>query len=481
MLIDLDMPAKGQPIVAWPKGAFPSRPLFAVVIPPGGTQEDARLFAVTTEGRPKLDAAPFHEGPRPEILPTEGYVLETVDPEAVPRLFERGEHPGDLIISGAAPDRYNRPEIAVLVFYDLSEGFTYDHKLSTPAETRLGLAKACEALGSDKWLAAANQFDPMGFLRNGVLEEAGGNPMTQAEFHRYMLERQEASMTAPDVEKHPMTDYRSLTNDELAEELVRDSRAILYGNRDMRTDHSGYRLLAEAIPAFAAALREGRDDDLSLLKVVRDLASAGDQGVLDDPAMRRLAQGTGAGANCWRNLFHTHGLIDTAEERANSPTIHRDMIDGALALPDWARRFFRDPESIVRSRVKNISHVRSHLFDKHRPFLALPLARIAGAPGLKEEVSKLPAERLREVLDGTLLLIQAFNDIPSNSRLGREARNLLSVGWHVLATEVIRRRPDWSDILTERAPRLPPEAAELSFLARVQPNEGVHIPNRLYP
>lgn len=448
MLIDLDMPVLGQPSVVWPKGAFPVRPVFAVVIPPGGTEEDARLFAVCTEGRAEVDVAPFHEGPRPDILPTEGYVLDTVDPEAVPRLFERGSHPGDLIILGAGNDRFGRPESAVLTFFHLDEGFSYEYKLSTPAEMRVGLARACSAVGEPMWDKAAELFDPMGMMRNGMLK--GGNPMTREEFHRHMLERSGEGMN---TSSQPLRDFRSLTMAELCAEILADAKATVSANPDMRRDLAGYRLLSESIPSVIEALKADNLGEAShMLPAVHDLLR--DPTLFDGscPAMNRLTNGIGAAANCWRNIFHPDGMLGIAEERMRHPGVHDDIVAAVADLPDWARRAFRDPDEVLRHRPRLLDNVPARLVDRHRPYLSLKVARLTASPGLRNHVSALVDDRLEFLLGCTELLIGAYDTIPNSHEGAKQARSALALGWHVLASESARRHPEGLQSLTERSP-----------------------------
>lgn len=462
MLVDLDMPAEGQPSIAWPRGAIPSRPVFIVVTPPGGGEEDARLFAVCVDGSLEPASAPFHKGPRPKALPVTGIALETVDPEVVARLFERGDHPGDLLIVGGQPDRYGRPEIAVLAFMNLSQGFDHGDKLSTPNETRIGLAFACASIGDPSWDAAANLFDPAGLVRSGAVQPLGGNPMTEEGFHRYMLDRN----AALNVDCHPMNDFRSLSDAELANELAADARATVYGNPDLGRDHSGARLLREDIPQLVDAFR-GRTDVSRALDTVRRrlLETVSDSG--SNPAVERLVSGIGSGAACWRNLFSPDGLLDIVETRGEEPGCHNDIISAVTALPDWAQRAFRDPAEILRHRPRSLRHVPGILADPYRPYLSLPIRRIAASPGLKGSVASVEDGRLTELLDGTELLIGSFDRIPNACTLATEARGALAVGWRVLAREVVRRSPDEATSLAERDPGLPDDAARLPYMAGV--------------
>jgi len=471
MLIDLDMPVTGQPTVAWPKGAFPVRPVFVAVIPPGGSEEDARLFAVCTLRKARIDAAPFHEGPRPDILPTEGYVLETIDPEAVPRLFERGSHPGDFVILGGGKDRFGRPETAVFTAFYLDQGFTYDYKLSTPAELRVGLAKACAAVGDPMWDRAAETFDPLGLMRNGMLK--GGNPVTEAEFHRYMLEK--SAGTVSDLPA--IRDFRSLTMADLCGEILGDAKATVSANPDMRKDHVGHRLLREALPSFANALRDGNASEaMHMLSAVQGLY--GDPSLRDGscPAMNRLANGAGAAANCFRNLFDPNGLLSIAEERMSRPSVHDDIVSAVAALPDWARRAFRDPDEVLRRRPRLLDDVSARLNDRHRPFLALNAVRLTASPGLRQQVSELGDNRLEHLLEGTETLIKAFDTVPNSFEATGQARDALALGWHVLASEAARRHPDRMPSLTERDPGIPEAAARLPWIGSVSLGEGSSPP-----
>ena len=182
--VDIEIPDAGEPAIAYPRGAFPVRPVFVVVVPPGGGEEEARTFAVCVDwsAAPDRRGGVFHEGARPPALPSAAFALRPVDAEAVPRLFERGSHPGDFLVAGEPADDFRRAAKAVLIFLDLSDGLDHGAKVSTPAEMRFALARAFEELGG-AWGRAADLLDPAALVRSGAVPALGGNPLTAEGHH----------------------------------------------------------------------------------------------------------------------------------------------------------------------------------------------------------------------------------------------------------------------------------------------------------
>ena len=42
--VDIEIPDRGAPTIAYPSGIFPHPPVFVAAIPPNGGEEDARLL-----------------------------------------------------------------------------------------------------------------------------------------------------------------------------------------------------------------------------------------------------------------------------------------------------------------------------------------------------------------------------------------------------------------------------------------------------
>jgi hypothetical protein len=451
--VDLDMPASGDPTIAYPRDAFSHRPVFVVVVPPGGGEEEARLFAVCVDwdqSSLRLGGA-FHEGARPPAAPAQAYALDPLDPEAVPRLFERGGHPGDLLVAAAGGDRYGRAAKAVLMFLDLSEGFSHSTKVSTAIEMRLSLAVALSGMGG-AWRRAADLLDPAALMRSGAVPVLGGNPLTAEGHHRLMLETSAAAGAGMDIDRHPIPDFRSLTRAELAHELRSDGRAAAHGVPDLDPKGPGADLLVRLIGRLADAVQAGVDVEAGIEAARRGLDAALAAG---EYPIRRLASGSGPGAVCWRNLFAPLGLIGTAGRRVADPGCDLPMVEAVAALPDWARRAFRDPGAILRRRLRRIDHLDLILSDRHRPWFALPVKRISAGPAVTAALADLDADRLETVLSGTRLLVAAFDGIPNIHPRASEARDALALGWRILARAAFDRDISAPDELGNADPGIP--------------------------
>lgn len=428
--VDLEIPATGAPIIAYPPDVFPYRPVIVVAIPPGGGEEDARLFAVCVDWSKSslLAGGVFHEGARPPAAPSQGFALAPVDADAAPRLFERGGHPGDLVVAGRF-DRAGHPVRNVLMILDLSEGLSHSTKVSTPVETRMALAAAFEGLG-EAWNRAADQLDPAALVRSGAVAPLGGNPLTAEGHHRLMLETAAASDAGMDVDRHPMRDFRSLDREELAHEIRLDGRAAAHGVPDLDRTGPGRRLLLDALGALSDAVAASSDASTALELVGRSLREALE--AREDPVMR-LASGRGPGAVCWRNLFAPGGLVATAAQRQACPDLDDDLVAAVARLPAWAKRVFREPAEILRRRPRHADDLAMILEDRHRPWLALPGRRISAGPALPAALDRLDGVRLATVLSGTRMLVEAFDGVANTHTDVAEARDALALGWRVLA------------------------------------------------
>lgn len=459
--VDVEMPEDGDPAIAYPRGVFPHRPVFVVVVPPGGGEEDARLFAVCVdwENSSLGSGSVFHEGARPPAATARAFPLDPIDPEAVPRLFERGGHPGDFLVAGAGADGFGRPAKAVLMFLDLSEGLSHSTKVSTAIEMRISLAEAFSGLGGE-WCRAADQLDPAGLMRSGAVPILGGNPLTAEGHHRLMLERSASADAGMDVDRHPICDFRSLTRAELARELRADGRAAAYGVPDLDPGGPGARLLVQLLHRLSDAVLEDAGIAHAIDAAGLGLAAALAAG--EDP-IRRLASGTGPGSVCWRNLFASDGLIATAGRRVADPSCDRTIVEPVAALPDWARRVFREPGEILRRRPRRIDHLDMILTDRHRPWLALPARRISAGPALASTLAALDAERLSTVLSGTRLLVSAFDEIPNSHPKVAEARGALALGWRLLARAACTRGNLGPDELEDADPGIQVGIAALPY------------------
>ena len=435
--VDIDMPNLGEPTIAYPLGIFPHRPVFVVAIPPDGGEEEARLFAVCADWSKSSLATGgvFHRGARPPAVRAEAFALEPIDPETVPRLFERGGHPGDFLVAGHPRGGSRRPVRAVLTFLDLSQGLSHSMKVSIPIETRVSLAVAFQDLGG-AWRLAADQLDPAALVRSGAVPALGGNPLTEEGHHRLMMETAAAADAGMDVDRHPIPDFRSLSRDELAHEIRHDGRAAAYGVPDLDPTGPGRRLLQFALGSLSDAVTAGSGvaETLDAVRLgLQEALVAGEEPVL------RLASGTGPGAVCWRNLFATGGLVALAARRLAVPACD-DAIVGAVAdLPHWARRVFREPGEILRRRPRRVDDLDMILADPHRPWFALPSRRISAAPALSAALDRLDAERLTTVVSGTRLLVDAFDGISNTHADVGPARDALALGWRVLVRTACTR------------------------------------------
>ena len=439
--VDIEVPDVGEPMIAYPKGSFPARPVFVVAIPPGGGEEEARAFALCVDrsAAPNRRDGVFHEGARPPAMPSAAFALRPIDTEAVPRLFERGNHPGDFLISGELADGPRRPAKAVLIFLDLSDGLDHGTKVSTPAEMRFGLARAFEELGG-AWVRAADLLDPAGLVRSGVVPALGGNPLTAEGHHRLMLDLAAKADARMDIDRHPIVDFRSLTDAELAHEIRHDGRAAAYGVPDLRCGGPGARLLLDVLAGVASAVEAGQGVPGALGVARRCLEEA----LTDaEPAVLRLASGRGPGATCWRNLFAPEGLLALAARRAEAPDCDADLVDAVARMPLWLRRTFRAPPEVLRQRPARLDLLESRLGDRHRPFLALHVRRISASPGLRGGLAALEISRLDLLLDGTRALISAYDSLPNRHPDVAPARDALALGWRRLAGERLRRDPGW--------------------------------------
>lgn len=463
--VDIEISDAGEPAIAYPRGAFPVRPVFVVAVPPGGGEEEARAFAVCVDwsAAPDRRDGVFHEGARPPALPSAAFALRPVDAEAVPRLFERGNHPGDFLVAGEPADDPHRPAKAVLVFLDLSDGLDHGAKVSTPAEMRFALARAFEDLGG-AWTRAADLLDPAALVRSGAVPALGGNPLTAEGHHRLMLDLAAASDAGMDVDRHPIVDFRSLSDAELAHEILHDGRAAAHGVPDLRRSGPGARLLLGAVAAVSAAVEAGHGVHEALESARRRLNEALADG---EPAVARLASGRGPGSTCWRNLFDPEGLLARAGRRAAEPGCDADLVDAVARMPLWLRRTFRSPPEVLRHRPARLDLLETRLEDRHRPFLALHLRRISASPGMAAGLAGLDGARLDLLLEGTRALITAYDGLPNRHPDVASARGALALGWRRLAAERMRRDPDWSP--EDEDPGLPAAAAALPYAAAFDP------------
>lgn len=458
--VDIEIPDRGAPTIAYPSGIFPHPPVFVAAIPPNGGEEDARLFAVCVDwSRSSLTTGGvFHEGARPPAAPSQAFSLAPIDVDAVPRLFERGGHPGDFLVSGRR-DRFGHPLKAVLMFLDLSQGLSHSMKVSTPGETRVALAVAFGEIG-EAWSLAADQLDPAGLVRSGTVAPLGGNPLTAEGHHRLMLETAAAADARMHVDRHPIRDFRSLTRDELAHEIRQDGRAAALGVPDLDPAGAGRRLLQHAIGELSDAVGSASDVRAALDLVRRRLEDAHE--AREEPVLR-LASGSGPGAACWRNLFAPQGLVAAAARRMDRPDCDDAIVDAVGRLPAWAKRVFREPAEILRRRPRRVDDLGMILEDRHRPWFALPARRISAAPALTTALEHLDAERLVTVAAGTQLLIEAFDDIPNTHADSAGARDVLALGWRVLTRAGCARGILDPHELAAADPGIPDDAADLPY------------------
>lgn len=458
--VDIEMPDHGAPTIAYPTGILPHHPVFVAAIPPNGGEEDARLFAVCVDwSRSSLMVGGvFHEGARPPAAPSRAFPLAPIDVDAVPRLFERGGHPGDFLVSGRR-DRAGHPLKAVLMFLDLSQGLSHSMKVSTPVETRVALAVAFDELG-EAWSLAADQLDPAALVRSGAVAPLGGNPLTAEGHHRLMLETAAAADARMHVDRHPIQDFRSLTRDELAHEIRHDGRAAAYGVPDLDPAGAGRRLLQHALGSLSDAVASSSDVPAALDLVRRRLDEA--LQAREEPVLR-LASGSGPGAACWRNLFAPEGLVAAAGRRLARPDCDDAIVDAASRLPAWARRVFREPAEILRRRPRRVDDLGMILEDRHRPWFALPTRRISAAPAMAAALALLEADRLVTVVAGTKLLIDAFDGIPNAHADAAGARDALALGWRVLTRAACARGILDPHELATADPGIPDAAAGLPY------------------
>lgn len=414
------------PLVRFPADAFPGIPVIHWVVPPGGTEEDAALFAFHWLRKPVPGG--LFRGPAEKAAPFDCRRMVPTDVDAAARVYERGEHPGDATV--VIKDGVSG--LAVLSITDLSRGFSSGCRLSMPLEVRWGLAEACAASGEPVWLAAAEFLDPGGLMRDGVLPAGGGNPMTEAGFHEYMLE----------INRPPplsaMPDWHLRDDASLAHEIAADAEAIVATRPDIGDGHPAKTLLGSAVPAFARAYASGdRLSAQAALAGVKVCLEAALSFGADDPASR-LARGEGGAAVCWRNLFAEAGTIGTASARLREPGRDNAVLQQVASLPSRTARAFHNPSDVHVSRVTGARGL-ARLGSPNHSWLALPPSRFVASGELDAACRRLATGKLRELLAGTDNLVAAFDHVPNASPKAAEARDALALGLMVLAREATRR------------------------------------------
>jgi hypothetical protein len=453
VVVDIELPDEARPAIAYPRGSFPTDPVFAVVIPPGGTEEDAKIFAICITVQQQVKPAP-RKGRRPPQKP-QWYPIEALDPEIVPRLFERGVHPGDFRILGTSFDRTGE-RTAPLAFFDFSLGPASKIRSSTSPELRLALAQACESVGTKAWKGAAEVADPSGLLRQGVvsLPETSPQPDPAPSF---------------EVAKQPIRDYRPLSNIELLDEIGRDARSILYGCPDLPANGPSAIFLKKDIDAFLSALRARNQDPETAYSILAKQMEKLPRSGKDGDALARLSAGYGPGAVAWRNLFAEGGLIGTLMERIRYPGRKQAAIKQVAALPDWAKAAFVNPGEILLRRPTSLEEAEYAILTLKCVYLPLKANRLAAAPGLRRILSELDDVRLGELVDNNELLIKAFDEIENSSQLRDEARDAVAVGWHIVAHSFLSRFPEEAETFHQRAPKFVTEDARVRpFLVLAQ-------------
>ena len=454
VVVDIELSDDAPPAIAYPRGSFPSDPVFSVVIPPGGCEEDARMFAICLP--PSTAKAGVRKGKRLQRA-VEWYPIESLDHESVPRLFERGVHPGDFRIIGSAMDRAGRERRAALVFFDFSQGSASQIRSSTDPELRRALAEACEAVGTKAWKGAAEIADPSGLLRKGVVS----------------LPSQPSSVDAPQASMavgDPIRDFRLLSTTELLDEIGREARSILYGCPDLPANGPSAAFLKRDIDAFLGAFRR-KDQDFetayaTLASQMDGLIKSGK----DAQALNRLGSGYGPGALPWRNLFAPNGLIAVLMDRARHPARKHLATDQVAALPDWAKAAVTNPREILLRRPSSLEEADYALSTLKYPYFPLKANRMAASPGLRRLLDQEDESRLTQLLENSELLVKAFDEIENSYSLKPEARDSLAIGWHVIAYSLLSRFPEVSDSVRARAPKFVTEDARTRpFLTLSQP------------
>lgn len=445
--VDLDVPEQGPPGIAYPRADLAAIPVVMAVIPPRGDEEDAKLFAVVRPDGIPADAggggpvfADRRRAPAPAVT---GHVLEPIDPQAIPRLFERGGHPGDLQVMGLPKDARGRSPIAALCFLDLSQGLRSSDALSTPMEVRIALAEACSYLGEEVWREAAGLLDPASLMRDGMVPVTGGMPMTEAAFHQHMMEGAALANGLRERDSIPMVDYRLFDDRLLVGEIRGDARAILSVQRhQLHHGHPAHRLLSSVVDLASALDRKDGQEAKALLESIRQqqamVAEAADQ----DPVCQDMMRGVWAGAHLWRNLFSAEGTLATAERRLATPGCDAAVLDRMSLLAPEEARAFRDPGTMLLSQARRVDDLPRRLADPHRPFLLLPPARLAVAPATSTAISRLDKDGLCRLIGGNSALLDAFRDLPNRHPEAPQARDALIVGLARLGLEAQRRGMD---------------------------------------
>ncbi|MGY3581501.1 hypothetical protein ACVIGB_000428 [Bradyrhizobium sp. USDA 4341] len=443
VVVDIELPDDARPVIAYPRGSFPTDPIFAVVIPPGGCEEDARIFAICVT--PQQSKPAVRKVRRPSQQKPQWYAVEALDPETVPRLFERGIHPGDFRILGTSLDRTGE-RTAPLVFFDFSLGPASKMRSSTSPELRLALAQACESVGTKAWKGAAEVADPSGLLRQGVVSLPETSTQTEL---------------TPSFEaaKQPIRDYRLLSNIELLDEIGRDARSILYGCPDLPANGPSAVFLKKDIDAFLSACRGRNQDTEAAYTVLADQMGKLLKSGKDKDALARLSAGYGPGAVPWRNLFAESGLIATLMDRTRHPNRKHPATEQVAALPEWAKAAFISPAEILLRRPSSLEEAEYALDTLKYTYFPLKPNRLAAAPGLRRILNNLDDARLNQLVDNNEALIKAFDEIENSCQLRDEARDAVAIGWHVVAHSFVSRFPEEAESVHQRAPSFVTEDA----------------------
>lgn len=458
VVVDIELSDDAPPAIAYPRGSFPSDPVFSVVIPPGGCEEDARMFAICLPS--STTKAGARKGKRTQRA-AEWHPIETLDHESIPRLFERGVHPGDFRIIGSAMDRAGHERNAPLVFFDFSHGSASQIRSSTDPELRRTLAQACESVGTKAWKGAAEIADPSGLLRKGVVSISSQQSVADAP---------QLNVTAAD----PIRDFRLLNTPELLDEIGREARSILYGCPDLPANGPSAAFLKRDIDSFLGAFRR-KDQDLeaaytTLAGQMDALIKSGK----DAQALNRLGSGYGPGALPWRNLFAQNGLIAVLMDRARHPGRKHPPTEQVAALPDWAKSAVTNPRDILLRRPSSLEEADYALSTLKYPYFPLKANRMAASPGLRRLLDEEDETRLTQLLENSELLVKAFDEIENSYSLKSEARDSLAIGWHAIAYSMLSRFPEVSESVRARAPNFVTEDARTRpFLTLSQPTPSV--------
>ncbi len=439
--VDLDIPERGQPSIAYARGHLAEIPVVTVVIPPGGDEESARLFAVVRPAGHGEAGPVFAERRRPPAVAVTGHVLEPVDPETVPRLFERGEHPGNLAVTGMDRDARGRLPVAALCFLDLSRGLSAGDSLITPMENRLALAEACSYLEGTEWGRAAEQLDPGALMRDGVLPVTGGMPMTEEGFHGYMLEGSARANAVRDRADIPMCDYRLFDAALLAAEIRGDAGAVLSVQRHLLVPgHPAHALLSSMSGLADAVAAADTPAQTRILGEVDALLASVQDG--SDEASREMVGGVWAGAHLWRNLLDEGGTLATARRRLAAPDCDGAVLARMALLGEAEGRAFRDPGTTMRSLARRVDDLPRRMRDRHRPFLLLPSSRLSVSEATGSAIADLDKAGLRRLVGGNAALLEAFRDLPNAHPEAAAMRDALLVGLARLGREAARRGMD---------------------------------------